>query len=68
MTEYDPNKRLAPRTAKTLDEIKAMLHAENFARVSYADKNRLRASANRYGYKWSWTKDGRYYIVKVVVK
>lgn len=65
---YDPSKPLTPRTAKSIDEIKAMLHAEGFARVLPADKNRLRESANRYGYKWSWVKDGRYYIVKVVVK
>ena len=65
---YDPKKRLAPRTAATLDEMKMMLHMEGFARVLKADKNRLRASAVRYGYKWSWTKDGRYYIVKLVIK
>lgn len=65
---YDPNKRLAPRTAKTLDEIKEMLFHEGFARVRKADKGSLKAAAGRRGYKWSWTRDGSYYIVKVVVK
>jgi len=65
---YDPDKRLAPRTAKTLDEVKEMLFHEGFARVRKEHKGSLKAAAGRRGYKWSWTRDGSYYIVKVVVK
>lgn len=65
---YDPDKRLAPRTAKTLDEIKEMLFHEGFARVRKEHKGSLKAAAGRRGYKWTWKKDGSYYIVKMVIK
>lgn len=61
--EYDPNKRITPRIAKTLEEIKDMLVHDNYARVQIGDVGRLKAQARLRGYKWSYKKEGGYYIV-----
>ena len=63
---HNPNTRLAPRTADSLDSMKDMLTHEGFARVKAADKNRLRAQAGRKGYKWAWKKERQFYIVTVI--
>lgn len=60
---YDPNKKLAPRVATTLDEMKDMLHHESYARVRIGDVGRLKAQARLRKYKWSWVKEGGYYII-----
>jgi len=61
--KYDPNKRITPRIAKTLDEMREMLHHDRYARITIGDKGRLKAQAQRYGYKWRWVKEGGYYII-----
>jgi hypothetical protein len=61
--DYDTNKRLAPRIAKTLDEAKDMLYHDNYARVTIGEVGKIKAQANRRGYRWSYRKEGGYYII-----
>ena len=49
--------------AQSLEEIMDMLARERFARILAVDKERLKAQATRRGYRWSYKRDGRYYII-----